>query len=95
MKALVYQGLRQMRWEVWPEVQPGPGEALVHICAVGSWRSIDLHMSQLVRKEINLHGTINYTRDEFGQANQWLVDRIFNPDLLITHTEPMSEGAIY
>ena len=35
MKALVYYGPHQMQWEDWLEPQPGPGEALVRVRAVG------------------------------------------------------------
>ena len=42
MKALVYHGPHQMRWEDWPEPQPGPGEAVVAVRAVGICGS-DLH----------------------------------------------------
>lgn len=42
MKALVYQGPRQMSWTDWPGAEPGPGEALVAVRAVGVCGS-DLH----------------------------------------------------
>ena len=50
--------------------------------AIGGWRSIELQMNQLVRKEIDLCGTFNYTTDEFEQACQWLVDGRFEIDSL-------------
>ena len=67
-----------------------PGGVVV---AIGGWRSIELQMNQLVRKEIDLRGTFNYTDDEFEKACQWLVDGCFDPGLLVTHTGAMSEGA--
>lgn len=67
-----------------------PGGVVV---AIGGWCSIELQMNQLVRKEIELRGTFNYTASEFEQACQWLAEGRFDPDLLVTHTEPMSEGA--
>ena len=63
------------------------------VVAIGGWRSIEIQMSQLVRKEIDLRGTFNYTADEFEQACQWLIDGRFDPELLVTHSAPMSEGA--
>jgi threonine dehydrogenase-like Zn-dependent dehydrogenase len=63
------------------------------VVAIGGWRSIELHMNQLVRKEIDLRGTFNYIAEEFEQACQWLVDGRFDPNLLVTQTKPMSEGA--
>jgi L-iditol 2-dehydrogenase len=63
------------------------------VVAIGGWRSIALQMNQLVRKEIELRGTFNYTVDEFEQACQWLVECCFDPDLLVTHTHPLREGA--
>lgn len=42
MKALVYHGPREMRWEDWTEQVPGPGELVVSIQAVGICGS-DLH----------------------------------------------------
>ena len=42
MKALVYHGPYEMRWEDWPEPEPGPGEAVVAVRAVGICGS-DLH----------------------------------------------------
>ena len=62
------------------------------VVAIGGWRSIELQMNQLVCKKIDLRGTFNYTSDEFEQACQWLVDGRFDPDPLVTHTGPMSEG---
>ena len=35
MKALVYHGPQQMRWEEWADPVPGPGEVLVRVRAVG------------------------------------------------------------
>lgn len=42
MKALVYRGVRQMKYQNWPDPTPGPGEALVAVRAVGICGS-DLH----------------------------------------------------
>ena len=42
VKALVYHGPHEMRWEDWPDPEPGPGEALVAVRAVGICGS-DLH----------------------------------------------------
>jgi len=42
MKALVYHGPRQLRWQDWPEPQPAPGEATIAVRAVGICGS-DLH----------------------------------------------------
>jgi L-iditol 2-dehydrogenase len=42
MKALVYHGPRDMRWDDWPEQPPGPGEIVVSVQAVGICGS-DLH----------------------------------------------------
>jgi threonine dehydrogenase-like Zn-dependent dehydrogenase len=67
-----------------------PGGVVV---AIGGWRSIELHMNQLVRKEIDLRGTFNYTANEFEMAHKWLIDGRFDPDLLITHTGALSDGA--
>jgi L-iditol 2-dehydrogenase len=62
------------------------------VVAIGGWRSIELQMNQLVRKEVELRGTFNYTADEFDQAHQWLVAGCFDPDLIVTHTYPLQEG---
>ena len=63
------------------------------VVAIGGWRSIELQMNQLVRKEIDLRGTFNYTADEFEKACQWLVGGRFDPELLVTHSRPMNKGA--
>lgn len=63
------------------------------VVAIGGWRSIEIQMNQLVRKEIDLRGTFNYTTAEFEKACQWLEDGSFDPNLLVTHSKPMSEGA--
>jgi L-iditol 2-dehydrogenase len=63
------------------------------VIVIGGWRSIELQMNQLVRKEIDLRGTFNYTTNEFELASQWLIDGLFDPELLVTHSTPMSEGA--
>lgn len=42
MQALVYHGPHQMRWESWPDPQPGPGDALLEVLAVGICGS-DVH----------------------------------------------------
>lgn len=67
-----------------------PGGVVV---ALGGWRSIELQMNQLVCKEFDLRGTFNYTANEFEQACKWLVDGRFDPALLVTHTDPLSEGS--
>jgi L-iditol 2-dehydrogenase len=63
------------------------------VVAIGGWRSIELKMNQLVRKEVDLRGTFNYTAEEFEQARQWLAAGHFDSDLLVTHTSPLQEGA--
>ena len=35
MKALVYQDVREMHYQAWPDPRPGPDEVLVAILAVG------------------------------------------------------------
>jgi 2-desacetyl-2-hydroxyethyl bacteriochlorophyllide A dehydrogenase len=42
LKALVYHGPRNLEWQDWPEPQPGAGEALIAVRAVGICGS-DLH----------------------------------------------------
>jgi 2-desacetyl-2-hydroxyethyl bacteriochlorophyllide A dehydrogenase len=42
VKALVYHGPNEMRWQDWPDPKPGPGEAVVAVRAVGICGS-DLH----------------------------------------------------
>ena len=42
MKALVYHGPHQLRWEDWPEQPPEPGEAIIGVRAVGICGS-DVH----------------------------------------------------
>ena len=42
MQALVYHGPHQMRWEEWPDPQPGPGDDLLEVLAVGICGS-DVH----------------------------------------------------
>lgn len=63
------------------------------VVVIGGWRSIELQMNQLVRKEIDLRGTFNYTTTEFEKACQWLENGRFDPNFLVTHSKPMSEGA--
>jgi len=63
------------------------------VVAIGGWRSIELQMNQLVRKEIELRGTFNYTVEDFKQARNWLVEGHFDPELLVTHILPIQQGA--
>jgi 2-desacetyl-2-hydroxyethyl bacteriochlorophyllide A dehydrogenase len=63
------------------------------VVAISGWRSIELQMNQLVRKEIDLRGTFNYNVEEFEQALQWLAAGRFDSDLLVTHTYPLHKGA--
>jgi 2-desacetyl-2-hydroxyethyl bacteriochlorophyllide A dehydrogenase len=63
------------------------------VVAIGGWRSIEIQMNQLVRKEIDLRGTFNYTANEFKKAFQWIIEGRFDPQLIVTHSTPLKEGA--
>lgn len=67
-----------------------PGGLLV---AVGGWRSVELNLAPLVAREITIRGTFNFTLEEFEQARCLLADGVFDPQCLITDTQPLANGA--
>ena len=63
------------------------------VVAIGGWRAVELGLDLLVREEIELRGSFNYTIAEFEEACLWLAEERFEPDLLVTDLRPMRDGA--
>ncbi len=67
-----------------------PGGTVVEI---GSWSSLQLNLSQLAPREINVAGSFNYTADDFGEAAGWLATGRVDPTPLVSDVRPLAEGA--
>ena len=52
-----------------------------------------MDLAYFVVHEIRLRGTLNYTPAEFEEAVQWMAEKRFDPNLLVTHVHPLAEGA--
>lgn len=67
-----------------------PGGTVVEI---GSWSPLQLNLSKLTPREINVVGSFNYTADEFGEAAGWLAAGRVDPTPLVSAVRPLAEGA--
>ena len=50
-----------------------------------------VHLNHIVRRELNVHGTLCYTRAQFAEALRLLAIRAVDPTPLITHVLPLSD----
>jgi 2-desacetyl-2-hydroxyethyl bacteriochlorophyllide A dehydrogenase len=62
------------------------------VVAIGGWQSITLDLGQIVRRELRLAGTLNYTPEDFSIAHQLLIEHAFNPDQILTNQYPLQDG---
>lgn len=98
MKALIFHGPGRMSWEDAPDPEPGEGEAVVEVGAVGicgsdlhgytganSRRTPGLAMGHEAAGRVAALGG--------GITPDWLGEGRFDPSLLVTGERPMAEGA--
>ena len=62
------------------------------VVAIGGWQSITLDLGQIVRRELRIVGSLNYTPEDFSLAYQLLVERAFDPDPIVTNQYPLQDG---
>jgi (R,R)-butanediol dehydrogenase/meso-butanediol dehydrogenase/diacetyl reductase len=62
------------------------------VVAIGGWQSINLDLGQIVRRELHITGSLNYTPEDFSLANQLLAQHVFEPDPIVTNQYPLEDG---
>ncbi len=63
------------------------------VIAMGGWQTVPINLGPVVAREINIHGSFNFSAAEFQMAADWLSNHVVNPAFFSIKKVPMQDGA--